>query len=88
MNALQDIHVVDFYNALADPLFARGLRDLGADAIKVEPVEHGDKNRRWPPFRDDEGSIYLSTIRRLKSRNTLTQRSTHPWRLRSTSAQT
>ena len=88
MNALQDIHAVDFYNALADPLFARCLRDLGADAIKVEPVEHGDKNRRWPPFRDDEGSIYLSTIRRLKSRNTLTQRSTHPWRLRSTSAQT
>ena len=43
MNALQDIHAVDFYNALADPLFARCLRDLGADAIKVASVEHGDK---------------------------------------------
>ena len=43
MNALQDIHAVDFYNTLADPLFARCLRDLGADAIKVTPVEHGDK---------------------------------------------
>jgi len=88
MNALQDIRAVEFYKALADPLFARCLRDLGVDAIKVEPVEHGDKNRRWPPFRGGEGSIYLSTIRRLKSWNTLTQQSTHPWRLRSTSAQT
>ena len=88
MNALQDIRAVDFYKALADSLFAQCLGDLDADAIKVVPVEHGDKNHRWPPFRDGEGTIYLSTIRRLKSRNTLTQRSTHPWRLRSTSAQT
>ena len=43
MNALQDIHAVDFYNAVADPLFARCLRDLGVDTIKVAPVEHGDK---------------------------------------------
>ena len=70
MNALQDIHAVDFYNTLADPLFAQCLGDFDADAIKVVPVEHGDKNRRWPPFRDGEGAIYLSTIRRLKSRNT------------------
>ena len=88
MNALQDIRAVDFYKALAGSLFAQCLGDFDADAIKVVPVEHGDKNRLWPPFRDGEGAIYLSTIRRLKSRNTLTQRSTHPWRLRSTSAQT
>ena len=88
MNALQGIRAVEFSKVLAGSLFAQCLGDFDADAIKVVPVEHGDKNRRWPPFRDGEGTIYLSTIRRLKARNTLTQRSTHPWRLRSTSAQT
>ena len=88
MHALQDIRAVDFYKALAGSLFAQCLGDFDADAIKVVPVEHGDKNRLWPPFRDGEGAIYLSTIRRLKAGNTLTQRSTHPWQLRSTSAQT
>ena len=42
MNALQDIHVVDFSKVLAGPLCAQCLGDLGADVIKVEPVEHGD----------------------------------------------
>ena len=88
MHVLQDIRAVDFYKALAGSLFAQCLGDFDADAIKVVPVEHGNKNRLWPPFRDGEGAIYLSTIRRLKAGNTLTQRSTHPWQLRSTSAQT
>ena len=88
MNALQGIRAVEFSKVLAGSLFAQFLGDLGTDIIKVEPVEHGDNNRRWPPFRDGEGTIYLSTIRRLKARNTLTQWSTHPWQLRSTSAQT
>ena len=88
MNALQGIRAVDFSKVLAGTLFAQRLGDLGTDIVKVEPVEHGNNNRRWPPFRDGEGTIYLSTIRRLKARNTLTQWSTHPWQLRSTSAQT
>ena len=88
MNVLQDIHAVEFSKVLAGSLLAQSLGDLGTDIIRVEPVEHGDNNRRWPPFRDGEGAIYLSTIRRLKAGNTLTQRSTHPWQLRSTSAQT
>ena len=88
MNALQGIRAVDFSKVLAGSLFAQCLGDLGTGIIKVEPVEHGDNNRRWPPFRDGEGTIYLSTIRRLKARNTLTQWSTHSWQLRSTSAQT
>ena len=70
MNALQGIRAVEFSKVLAGSLFAQCLGDFDADAIKVVPVEHGDKNRRWPPFRDGEGAIYLSTIRRLKSRNT------------------
>ena len=70
MNALQGIRAVEFSKVLAGSLFAQCLGDFDADAIKVVPVEHGDKNRRWPPFRDGEDAIYLSTIRRLKSRNT------------------
>ena len=70
MNALQGIRAVDFSKVLAGTLFAQCLGDLGTDIVKVEPVEHGNNNRRWPPFRDGEGTIYLSTIRRLKSRNT------------------
>ena len=88
MNALQGIRAVEFSRILAGSLLAQSLGDLGTDIIRVELVEHGHNNRRWPPFRDGEGAIYLSTIRRLKAGNTLTQRSTHPWQLRSTSAQT
>ena len=80
MNALQDIRPVNFSKVLAGSLFAQCLGDLGTDIIKVEPVEHGNNNRRWPPFKDGEGTIDLSTIRSLKAPNTLTQRSTHPWR--------
>ena len=43
MNALQDIRAVDFYKALAGSLFAQCLGDFDADAIKVTPVDHGDK---------------------------------------------
>ena len=62
MNALQGIRAVEFSKVLAGSLFAQFLGDLGTDIIKVEPVEHADNNRRWPPFRDGEGAIYLSTI--------------------------
>ena len=88
MHVLQDIRAVDFYKALAGSLFAQCLGDLGTDIIKVEPVEHGNNSRRWPPIQDSEVTIDLSTIRSLKAPNTLTQRSTHPWQIRSTSAQT
>ena len=80
MNALQGIRAVEFSKVLAGSLLAQSLGDLGTDIIRVEPVEHGDNNRRWPPFRDNEGMNYLSTIRKLKAHNPLTQRSTHPWR--------
>ena len=70
MNSLQGIRAVEFSKVLAGSQFAQFLGDLGTDIIKVVPVEHCDKNRLWPQFRDGEGAIYLSTIRRLKSRNT------------------
>ncbi|GIT54389.1 MAG: hypothetical protein Ct9H300mP16_15490 [Pseudomonadota bacterium] len=52
---------------LAGPLCTQCLGDLGADVIKVEPLEHGDDPRRWPPFREEEGVIFLSTNRSKRS---------------------
>ena len=67
VKALKDIRVVDFTKVLAGPLCTQYLGDLGADVIKVEPLEHGDDTRRWPPFRQDEGVIFLSTNRSKRS---------------------
>ena len=50
MNALQGIRAVEFSKVLVGSLLAQSLGDLGTDIIRVEPVEHGDNNRRWPPF--------------------------------------
>ena len=67
MKALAEIRVVDFTKVLAGPLCTQCLGDLGADVIKVEPLEHGDDTRRWPPFREEEGVIFLSTNRSKRS---------------------
>ena len=67
MKALAEIRVVDFTKVLAGPLCTQCLGELGADVIKVEPLEHGDDTRRWPPFREEEGVIFLSTNRSKRS---------------------
>ena len=52
---------------LAGPLCTQALGDMGADIIKVEPVEIGDDTRRWPPFRGETGAIFLSANRNKRS---------------------
>ena len=71
LSALAGIRVLDFSKVLAGPMCAQYLGDLGADVIKVEPVDHGDDTRRYPPFvqngDDIDGTIFLSVNRNKRS---------------------
>jgi crotonobetainyl-CoA:carnitine CoA-transferase CaiB-like acyl-CoA transferase len=69
--ALTGIRVLDFSKVLAGPLCAQYLGDMGADVIKVEPVDAGDDTRRYPPTHqhasDADGTVFLSTNRNKRS---------------------
>src|SRR6266850_595710 len=64
---LKGIKVLDFSKVLAGPLCAQYMADMGAEVIKVEPLEHGDDTRLWPPFRQGEGTVFLSANRGKRS---------------------
>lgn len=66
MDALQGLRVVDFSKVLAGPLCTQYLGDMGAEIIKVESPQ-GDDTRRWPPFRDGDGTVFLSANRNKQS---------------------
>ncbi len=59
--------VLDFTKVLAGPLCTQYLSDLGAEVIKIEPTEVGDETRRWPPFRQGQGTTFLSVNRNKQS---------------------
>jgi crotonobetainyl-CoA:carnitine CoA-transferase CaiB-like acyl-CoA transferase len=67
MKPLTGLTVVDFSKVLAGPLCAQYLGDLGADVIKVEAYVDGDDTRRWPPFRGNDGTVFLSANRNKRS---------------------
>ncbi len=52
---------------LAGPLCTQYLGDLGAEVIKIEPAQVGDETRRWPPFRNGQGAVFLSANRNKQS---------------------
>jgi len=64
---LSDCLVLDFTKVLAGPLCAQYLGDLGADVIKLEAIAHGDDTRQWPPFRGNDGTVFLSANRNKRS---------------------
>lgn len=66
MQALKGMRVVDFSKVLAGPLCTQYLGDMGADVIKVEPPG-GDDTRHWPPFRQNDGTVFLSANRNKRS---------------------
>ena len=66
MDALSGMRVVDFSKVLAGPLCTQYLGDMGAEVIKVEPPG-GDDTRRWPPFRGEDGTVFLSANRNKRS---------------------
>ena len=66
MKLLEGLRVVDFSKVLAGPLCTQYLGDMGAEIIKVEsPL--GDDTRRWPPFRNGDGTVFLSANRNKRS---------------------
>lgn len=60
MLPLQGIKVVDLSKVLAGPLCAQYLGELGADVIKVEPVEKGDDTRGWLPQEKGQSAVFLA----------------------------
>ena len=59
---LADVRVLDFSKILAGPLCTQYLADLGAEVVKVEPL-NGDDTRGWPPFKDGVGAIFTAVNR-------------------------
>ena len=61
MKPLDGIKVLDLSRAIAGPLCAQALGDLGAEVIKVESPGLGDETRGWPPVRGEGlGAVFLS----------------------------
>ena len=48
--ALSDVKVVDFTHYVAGPYCTKLLADYGADVVKVERPDGGDRARRMGPF--------------------------------------
>ncbi|RJF92493.1 CaiB/BaiF CoA transferase family protein [Noviherbaspirillum saxi] len=60
MQPLHGLTVVDLSKVLAGPLCAQYLGELGADVIKVEPVDTGDDTRGWLPQDHGQSAIFLA----------------------------
>lgn len=56
---LEGIKVLDLTRALSGPFCTMILGDLGANVIKVEPID-GDMMRQWGPFDRTESVYYLT----------------------------
>ncbi len=64
---LHSIKIVDLTQGIAGPSCTMELGDLGADVIKLEPLE-GDYSRKLgPPFVAGESALFLSVNRNKKS---------------------
>lgn len=67
-SVLQGIQVLDMTEALAGPLAAMMLGDLGADVLKIERPGSGDMSRGWaPPYVGTESAYFLSANRNKRS---------------------
>ena len=60
---LNGIVVLDLSHVLAGPFAAMTLADLGAQVIKVEQPEIGDRSRASGPFIEGESTYFMSINR-------------------------
>ena len=65
--ALDGVRVLDFSHALAGPFCTMILADLGADVVKLEQPDGGDRSRRNGPFVDGIASKFASVNRGKRS---------------------
>ncbi len=52
--ALEGLRVVELSQLVSGPYCGKLFADFGADVIKVEPPQTGDRARHWGPFPNDE----------------------------------
>ncbi len=64
---LSGLKVLDFSRILSGPYASMVLADLGAEIIKVEPIENGDETRNFPPFQNGMSHYYIALNRSKKS---------------------
>lgn len=67
MAALTGIKVLELSRVLAGPWCGMTLADLGADVIKLEPMEGDDTRGYGPPFRGDISAYFASCNRGKRS---------------------
>jgi formyl-CoA transferase len=63
---LKGIRVLDLSHTLAGPIATMIMADLGAEVIKVEPLQ-GDETRTWAPFVGGESAYFMSINRGKRS---------------------
>ncbi len=57
---LAGLRVIEFAHIMAGPVCGRMLADMGADVVKVEPVQGGDASRQFlPPAVGDQSAAFL-----------------------------
>ncbi len=64
---LEDLRVIAVEQYAAGPYGSLQLADLGAQVIKIEPLDGGDTGRAVPPFRSDGDSLFFQSLNRNKS---------------------
>ena len=64
---LAGVKVLDFSRILSGPYASMVLADLGAEVIKVEPLEKGDETRNFPPFHGKLSHYYIALNRSKRS---------------------
>ncbi|SEO37871.1 CoA:oxalate CoA-transferase [Salinihabitans flavidus] len=60
---LAGVKVLDFSRILSGPYASMVLADLGAEVIKVEPIEKGDETRGFPPFQGKLSHYFIALNR-------------------------